>query len=80
MDPAGRANFALLRTDGQVLAGHQPPWGKADAAADQEPAGPPVAGEVPAAVRHPSAAGPVIERLGERREWLPASARSASIR
>jgi two-component system, NtrC family, sensor kinase len=64
MDPEGRASFALLRTDGQVLASH-PTDGDGLF-------GPPEAGSVPEAVRHPSNAGPVVERFGERGEWLTA--------
>ena len=64
MDPSGRASFALLRTDGQVLGTHP-----------SEGSGlfePPEPASVPEAVRNPSSTGPIIERFGERDEWLTA--------
>ncbi|MBL6081159.1 response regulator [Belnapia sp. T18] len=64
MDPEGQASFALLRTDGQVLASHP--------SAGNGLFDPPEPGSVPEAVRHPSNTGPAIERFGERREWLTA--------
>ncbi len=64
MDPAGRASFGLMRTDGQLLVVH-PSDGN-------DLLGPPDAALVPDAVRNPSNTGPVIEHFGERQEWLTA--------
>ena len=65
MDPESQASFALVRTDGQVLVTYPSDGGGWFAAA-----GP---AAMPAAVRLPGITGPVVERLGERREWLTAS-------
>ena len=64
MNPERQASFALLRTDGQVLVTHP--------AEGDGRFGLPDPATVPEAVRHPSSTGPVIERFGERREWLTA--------
>jgi signal transduction histidine kinase/CheY-like chemotaxis protein len=64
MDPDGRASFALLRTDGQVLVTHP--------SVGDGLFGPPDPDAVPEAVRRPSNTGPLIERFGERGEWLTA--------
>ena len=63
MDPEGRARFALLRMDGQVLATH--PRGESDLI------GPPDPATVPRGVRE-AGYQPAIERLGARGEWLTA--------
>ena len=64
MDPGGEASFALLRADGQVLVAYQ---GRGDGRS-----APPDPAAMPGGVGHPSITGPVIERFGERREWLTA--------
>ena len=64
MNPEGKASFALMRTDGQLLVVH-PSDGN-------DLLGPPDAAAVPDAVRNPSNVGPVIEHFGERQEWLTA--------
>ncbi|MCO6416477.1 ATP-binding protein [Siccirubricoccus sp. KC 17139] len=64
LDPEGRTDFALLRTDGQILAAYP-------AGAD-ELFEAPVPGEVPEMVRNPPASGAAIARFGSRGEWLTA--------
>ncbi len=63
MDPDGRAGFALIRTDGQVLAAH--PRGASDLIPTPDPA------SVPRGVGE-ALYLPVVEHLGERGEWLTA--------
>ncbi len=64
MDPEGKTSFALMRTDGQMLAVHP--------SVGDGLHGPPDPATVPEAVRHPSIANPVIARFGEHGEWLTA--------
>ncbi len=64
MDPAGVASFALQRTDGQVLVAY-PGQGNPRFV----PLGP---AAMPKGAGHPTITGPVIERFGERQEWLTA--------
>ncbi|WP_149536101.1 hybrid sensor histidine kinase/response regulator [Siccirubricoccus phaeus] len=64
LDPTGRTNFALLRTDGQILAAYP--------SSGDELFEAPVPGEVPAMVRNPPETGAAIARFGSRGEWLTA--------
>ena len=64
LDPDGRMSIALMRTDGQVLAAHPRP--ESDLMPPPDPAA------VPQAMRETQQYLPVIERMGDRGEWLAA--------